>query len=502
MVHNSDNSTADILFSSENEAQARALRRLVEAGSLRRVYAGVYTRNLDSPLEAVVIRNWATIVSHLLPDAVLAYKSALEHRPVNGVLYVRRGRTRRTLELPGLLIEVYPGPGPLYEAPAPDVLYKNIALPSEARGFLDNLVTGRGASQRVLPQDDLEARLDKILTIRGDVKLNELRDKARAVAHTLGMKKEGSRLDGIIGAMLGTHEQKRLQSKLALARAAGKPYDPERIDLFDTLFAQLSESVFQHIADPAAQGVAMENFAFFEAYFSNYIEGTTFEVAEAEKIIFEGAIIENRPEDSHDILGTFRVATSAAWRNTTATTAEQFLHWLKTVNALVMEARQDKLPGQWKEQSNQAGNTLFVAPELVPGTLKQGFERISALTDPMARALMTMFVVTEVHPFRDGNGRTARLAMNSVLSEANLCRIIVPTVYREDYLLPLKRLSNQKDAAAFIQSMARIQDWTSRFDYAQPRQALRQQLEQSNAFQEDLRNYRLIFPENASPYVK
>jgi hypothetical protein len=104
--------------------------------------------------------------------------------------------------------------------------------------------------------------------------------------------------------------------------------------------------------------------------------------------------------------------------------------------------------------------------------------------------------------FSSENEAQARLAMNSVLSEANLCRIIVPTVYREDYLLPLKRLSNQKDAAAFIQSMARIQDWTSRFDYAQPRQALRQQLEQSNVFQEDLRNYRLIFPESASPYVK
>lgn len=29
---------------------------------------------------------------------------------------------------------------------------------------------------------------------------------------------------------------------------------------------------------------------------------------------------------------------------------------------------------------------------------------------------MTMFVISEVHPFKDGNGRTARLAMNCVLS--------------------------------------------------------------------------------------
>ena len=71
-------------------------------------------------------------------------------------------------------------------------------------------------------------------------------------------------------------------------------------------------------------------------------------------------------------------------------------------------------------------------PELVPGTLREAFERILALIDPVARALMTLFVVSAVHPFVDGNGRTARLAMNCVLSAAGLSRIIVPTVYRED----------------------------------------------------------------------
>jgi Fic family protein len=44
-----------------------------------------------------------------------------------------------------------------------------------------------------------------------------------------------------------------------------------------------------------------------------------------------------------------------------------------------------------------------------------------------------MFVVAEVHPFTDGNGRTARLAMNQFLTQAGLTRIIIPTVYRNDY---------------------------------------------------------------------
>jgi hypothetical protein len=50
------------------------------------------------------------------------------------------------------------------------------------------------------------------------------------------------------------------------------------------------------LADPAPSGVAGENFASFEAYFSNYIEGTTFTVEEAEDIVSNGQIVENRSE--------------------------------------------------------------------------------------------------------------------------------------------------------------------------------------------------------------
>jgi len=217
-------------------------------------------------------------------------------------------------------------------------------------------------------------------------------------------------------------------------------------------------------------------------------------VSEAEQIVFEGSIIPNRSDDSHDVLGTYRAASSAPWFNSPAGTPADFLQWLKTVNVLVMGSRLDKRPGDWKEKENQAGSTVFVHPSLVPGTLLEGFDRIKALSDPLARALMTMFVVTEVHPFLDGNGRTARLAMNCELSAAGLSRIIVPTIYREDYILPLKSLSNHHDPKPFLKAMTHIQRWTQAFDYGQPRNEVVAAMARCNAFQEDLRHYRLIFP--------
>lgn len=202
----------------------------------------------------------------------------------------------------------------------------------------------------------------------------------------------------------------------------------------------------------------------------------------------------NRSADSHDVLGAFNTATTPPWRDRPPQSADEFLHWLRNVNALVMQKRVDKKPGEWQDQSNQAGSALFVAPELVPGTLREGFERIQALAHPLARALMSMFEVTEVHPFLDGNGRTSRLLMNCIRSAVQLSRIMIPTVYREDYLLPLKALSHHAEPEPLVAALVRAQRWSAAFDYGLPRSQLRQSLERCNAVQEDLRNYKLLFP--------
>lgn len=71
--------------------------------------------------------------------------------------------TRRTLQLPGLAIEVLPGPGPVMEGPARDVPYGDVFISSEPRRFLENLTRGRGWAERVLPQQELEVQLARAL---------------------------------------------------------------------------------------------------------------------------------------------------------------------------------------------------------------------------------------------------------------------------------------------------------------------------------------------------
>ena len=105
-----------------------------------------------------------------------------------------------------------------------------------------------------------------------------------------------------------------------------------------------------------------------------------------------------------------------------------------------------------------------------------------------------MMVVGEIHPFTDGNGRTSRLLMNALLSEHNECRIVIPTLFREDYLLSIKAISHQGDATAYIRAMRIAQLWTSQLQYDTTVADMDLQLQRCNAKQEDNQAYHLLSP--------
>jgi Fic family protein len=67
-----------------------------------------------------------------------------------------------------------------------------------------------------------------------------------------------------------------------------------------------------------------------------------------------------------------------------------------------------------------------------------------------------MFMISEVHPFIDGNGRIARIMMNAELFRGGQSRIIVPTVFREDYILALRKLKRSKEPDTYIRVMEKL----------------------------------------------
>lgn len=91
---------------------------------------------------------------------------------------------------------------------------------------------------------------------------------------------------------------------------------------------------------------------------------------------------------------------------------------------------------------------------MVEGTLCRGFEFARALATPFDRAAALMVVIPEVHPFDDGNGRVARAFMNAELVSGRQPRVIIPSVYRDDYLTGLRVLTRQHEPGPYLAVLA------------------------------------------------
>ena len=213
------------------------------------------------------------------------------------------------------------------------------------------------------------------------------------------------------------------------------------MELFEKLHDALRRFPPEPVRPWKPAGNAAVNQAFFEAYFSNFIEGTEFAVDEARAIVFDGVIPRNRPADAHDVLGTFELVSDPAEMGRLPQSADAFLELLRHRHRTIMAGRPELAPGDFKQQANQFGSLIFVAPEDVRGTLMEGFRIHQRLAEPLHRAIFMMFLVSEVHPFADGNGRVARVMMNAELAATQQVRVLIPIIYRSNYLSALRSLS-------------------------------------------------------------
>lgn len=447
----------------------RNISRWTRSGLVRQLAPRLYTRNLKDEPEAIIRRNLWFVVGLLFPGTLVSHRTAIENGPSSEGTINLTGSYSRIVELPGLTVRLIPGPGPL---PGDTQYIAGLWLASRPRALLECLRPTRSsaAGPRGLPRETIEALLDRRLAIAGEEDLNRIRDRAREMVEDLDAEREFAELEAIVGGLLGTRES-RPSAPTAIARAQGEPYDPHRLERFQELHAALRDwpGAPRPVESPSDADFA--NAAFVDAYFSNYIEGTEFEVDEAIGIVFHGRIPETRPADAHDVLGTYRVVGSRDEMSRSAADLpdgyEGFQRLLAARQSAILSARPDKRPGEFKSAANRAGATYFVDPLLAKGTLRKGYELFRSLSDPFARAAFMMFLVAEVHPFDDGNGRVSRAMMNAELVSSGQARIVIPTVYRDDYMLSLRALTRHGRTEPFLKMLDRAQEFVWRIDFSE-----------------------------------
>jgi hypothetical protein len=478
-----------VLSAGLTPAQMRKLQREVKAGKLMKLRQGIYAAAHLAPdeLRLLVRQHWQKLVGTVVPGGVVSYISALTSGiQEDGTVTVSHPAIYgKKVDLPGLTIVEVRGPGPLpYDMPLQGT---GLHWAGRTRCLLENV--GQSAPRRA-GREKVEQYLVAVMTSGGEKALNDIRDQAASLASPLGMEKEEQILRTIIGALLGSHARGELRTRDGQLVAQGTPGDAERLALFEVLAAYLRTCTLPRIEERVPTGVARHHCALIESYFSNYVEGTKFTIEEACDIVLNNRPVTTRPKDSHDVLGVFRLAITAPFRNNPPVCGEDFLEGLQAWHADMLKMRPEANPGQLKLEPNYAGNTKFVEPMLVRGTMKEGSRLALSVPEGLARAIYYAFLISEIHPFDDGNGRLSRLVMNAELSRAGLHRVIIPTLFHPQYVDCARNLTRNQQPEGFVRSIAKMARWCAQFDYADLKPLIAQ-LKATNAFEESPVQYKL-----------
>ncbi|HMO25114.1 MAG TPA: Fic family protein [Tepidisphaeraceae bacterium] len=125
---------------------------------------------------------------------------------------------------------------------------------------------------------------------------------------------------------------------------------------------------------------------------------------------------------------------------------------LLEVHRLVMTDIADHA-GRFRRGRVLIAGSGFVPPgahrfdELIGASLAAGNR---ASLHPVLRSAELHYNLVAIHPFEDGNGRTARLMMNRVALQAGYPHIVLEVARRAEYLAALDR-ANQGDVLSFAQ---------------------------------------------------
>lgn len=169
-------------------------------------------------------------------------------------------------------------------------------------------------------------------------------------------------------------------------------------------------------------------------YESNSIEGNTLTLRETELVLSKGVTVSGKPLKDH----LEAVNLSLAWQQVRdlAARAAAFTETdLLDLHKIVLTRVDDSNAGSYRTHAVRISGSQLIPPNpiKVPDLMESLFAETSTITDPAIRAATLHHGIARIHPFTDGNGRTARLAMNFILIAAGYPPVSIPTTLRQDY---------------------------------------------------------------------
>lgn len=167
---------------------------------------------------------------------------------------------------------------------------------------------------------------------------------------------------------------------------------------------------------------------------SNAIEGNSLTLRETELVLSKGVTVSGKPLKDH----LEAVNLAKAWERVKALAKPDAVLTegdLLDLHRIVLTRLEDDFAGSYRTGAVRIAGSSHVPPNpvKVPDLMEELFAELQAITDPVERAAKLHHGIARIHPFTDGNGRAARLAMNFVLLAAGYPPISIPTDLRQAY---------------------------------------------------------------------
>ena len=196
-------------------------------------------------------------------------------------------------------------------------------------------------------------------------------------------------------------------------------------------------------------------------YSSNALEGNTLTLSETKVLLEDGITVGGKSmRECNEAIGHGRAydfMLEIARSDPFAFSEDMILR----LHKLFYEGIDATHAGVYRNHQVFISGTEYIPPtaEDVPALMK---ELVTELNDkaaklhPVQLAALAHRRLVDIHPFTDGNGRTARLLMNLVLVNRGYQIISIPPVLRLDYINALKVAQRDKNPsdAAFLQLIA------------------------------------------------
>ncbi len=189
-------------------------------------------------------------------------------------------------------------------------------------------------------------------------------------------------------------------------------------------------------------------------YNSNAIEGNTLTLKET-KVALEGITIGGKTIREHFEVINHRQAIGYVENLVAA--GEPLSQWqIKSVHQLILKNIDDANAGSYRSVNVVIAGAEHVPPDfvIVPDAMSRFIDWYVGSAQslhPVERAARVHADFVKIHPFVDGNGRTARLLMNLELMKSGFPAVVLPVEKRLEYYEALDCAHTQDNYSPFLQ---------------------------------------------------